>query len=183
MRSALSSWPLLLAAAALATIGGPVAASSPEPPLAGIRGARRSLRSSADDDPRVLAEAPAGSGNLPTVQVYVKASGNSPWLERSARLMRECTSTAPEGRVTFMFDNNNAENVDRLGLEFPNVEINHVDGTDNQVRRVGTGRASTRTIFLTRALITGGVQDRRRSKYRRSHEGSADQNQDGVHGL
>ena len=141
MRSAMSSWPLLLVATALAANGGPAAASSPELPLAGVRGsARRSLKSAppdADDDPRVLAETPAGSDSLPTVQIYVKASGNSPYLERSARLMRECTSTAPEGRVTFMFDNNNAEEVDRLGLEFPNVEINHVDGTDNQVRRAG----------------------------------------------
>ena len=136
----MSSWPLLLVATALAANGGPAAASSPELPLAGVRGsARRSLKSAPpDDDPRVLvAETPAGSDSLPTVQIYVKASGNSPYLERSARLMRECTSTAPEGRVTFMFDNNNAEEVDRLGLEFPSVEINHVDGTDNQVRRAG----------------------------------------------
>ena len=113
MRSALSLWPLLLVATSLATIAGPAVASSPEPPLAGtVRGsARRGLQSAPpDDDPRVLAGAPdavanAGSDDLPTVQVYVKASGNSPYLERSARLMRECTSTAPAGRVTFLFDN------------------------------------------------------------------------------
>jgi len=169
MRSALSSWPLLLAAAALATIGGPVAASSPEPPLAGIRGARRSLRSSADDDPRVLAEAPAGSGNLPTVQVYVKASGNSPWLERSARLMRECTSTAPEGRVTFMFDNNNAENVDRLGLEFPNVEINHVDGTDNQGGyKTGDGQSTAEATKAQRIKTRMVFMDYRFNKLRKN---------------
>lgn len=157
MRSALSLWPLLLVATSLATIAGPAAASSPEPPLAGtVRGsARRGLQSAPpDDDPRVLAGAPdavanAGSDDLPTVQVYVKASGNSPYLERSARLMRECTSTAPAGRVTFLFDNNNAEEVDRLGLEFPNVEINDVYGTDNQVRRVGRTEQVQWANFLT----------------------------------
>ena len=40
--SAMSSWPLLLVATALAAIGGPAAASSPEPPLAGVRGSARS---------------------------------------------------------------------------------------------------------------------------------------------
>ena len=150
-RAAMAATVAVLAlVAALSAVGKTSPQPISAPPSGRIR--RRELssrRSLFSFDPRttearepgssggIMPPPPAGSDSLPTVQIYVKASGNSPYLERSARLMRECTSTAPEGRVTFMFDNNNAEEVDRLGLEFPNVEINHVDGTDNQVRRAG----------------------------------------------
>jgi len=101
------------------------------------------------------------NGNDVSIDIYVKATGKHPWFDRAERIADTWGKevAANNGKITFLFDNNNHAEVDEFSQQRPWIMAKHVEGTDKQGGYKGAGvtQASKRDAFRAQRLKTRAV--------------------------
>ena len=111
-----------------------------------------------DSASRHVYQPPASADGL-TVHFYIKTSGSQVYLDRARHSADTWTRDADPGSVTFLFDNHQADEVDRMAEEHPWIAIRHVEGTDQQGNYKGHRKPEVEAAHAAQHLKTRAVFD------------------------
>jgi len=79
----------------------------------------------------IVAPPPSNNNQYPSIHFFIKACGKRPWFDRAVAIA-DSWAKDTDGKITFLFDNNNHQAVDDFAQTRPWLSVRHVEGTDDQ---------------------------------------------------